>query len=165
MSLLILSSTNLRKAVRACCTFNPREGYIYRSVTPLDATRVNNRTSFHTATILCTFYKNICNTRFRRICLLHCSASTAQTHDSRTAPNRRQRRRGTRTTRRGTPCLVQQMDYCTRTYASISKIGCVAAASVPISVQEPDIFSYFPLDCRVPLLPKHAHVVIVIGEK
>ena len=35
----------LRKAVRVCSIFNPHEGY-NRSVTPLDATRVD-RTIFH----------------------------------------------------------------------------------------------------------------------
>ena len=42
--LLILSFTILRKVVRACSIFYPHGGY--RSVTPLDAARVN-RTIFH----------------------------------------------------------------------------------------------------------------------
>ena len=41
---LILNFTILRKLVRACSLFDPHEGY--RSVTPLDAARVN-RTIFH----------------------------------------------------------------------------------------------------------------------
>ena len=59
-------------------------------MTPLDAVhRVNrNRTIFHNH---CALYK----TRVRRICLHHCGARISQTHDSRTAPNRRQQFRRT----------------------------------------------------------------------
>ena len=45
-------------------------------------------------------------------------------------------------------------------------IGCVAAVSVPISVQERDIFEYFTLECLVfRSFQNHTPVILVIGEK